>query len=120
MRKYRPHQARRPLSTIIRRFTSTQSKSNEPINRYFPHGFTIPSPNFSASTSPSAAKSFPIEHSLLSKFLAPGYEAGGRLEKLPNSLDVLDEKGLMRWGDLGIPLTMVTGASKSKTFTHRL
>jgi len=121
MRIQRLYQARHSLCPITKRFIATQPESLDAAKRYFPHGFTIPSPNFTPTASESRATDYPIEHSLVSNLLAPGYEVGGRLKKIPTSLEEFDEKGLMRWGAVGIPLAMITGEPKANnTFTHRL
>ena len=114
------NRVRQSLSPAVRHFSSKQSESTNRPFRYFPHGFTIPSPSASPAASRPPIEESHIKHSPVSKHLASGYELGGHLKKIPESLEAFDENGLMRWGAVGIPLTMITSTPSNNTFTHRL
>ena len=120
MRIQRLKQARQSLSSCKKRFNSTQSKHTKPDNRYFPCGFTIPSPNSSPAAFQSAPGEHPAKHSPVSRFLAPGYEVGGRLKRHSKPITDFEEKHRGQWGEVGISLAMVAGPPGFKTFTHRL
>ena len=117
---HRLYQTRQTLFPITRRFDWAYLKPIQSVGRHAPYGLTTPPPNFSTATSTSTASKIPVEHSAVSKLLAPGYEIDGHLKKIPKTLEVFDENGLMRWGTVGIPLAMVTGMLKPRAFTHRL